>query len=426
MGVRTSNVPVYGVMSWWGSRSDRAREFLRPSRRLGSSMENQLLEEPKGTVLLVEDDDLLRRAHERTLARAGYAIETAVDGAEAIEKFRGAGVDTIVSDISMPRMDGIGLLRAVRERDLDLPVVLLTGEPKIETAVEAIQLGAMRYLIKPVEPSLLVREVQHAVRLYEWAKLRRVASAHLNGDPLLAGDRAGLSARFGRALTSMWMAYQPIVSFASHQVFGYEALMRTDEESLPFPGAVLRASERLDRCEDLGRHIRRLVATELGSLERPPTVFVNLHVRDLGDESLLMRDAPLTRYAKDIVLEVTERAALDEVADVGSRVGRLRELGFRIAIDDLGAGYSSLTSLAQLRPDVVKLDMSLVRDIHREPIKQKLVATFATLSKDMGILLIAEGVETAEERDTLLAAGCDLLQGYLFARPAKPFCGVTW
>jgi EAL domain-containing protein (putative c-di-GMP-specific phosphodiesterase class I) len=345
---------------------------------------------------------------------------------QAVERMQTTAVDTIVSDIAMPRMDGIALLRAVRERDLDLPVVLLTGEPRIETAVEAIQLGALRYLIKPVEPPVLVREVQHAVRLYEWAKLRRVANEHIGGGPLRAGDRAGLAASFGRALTSMWMAYQPIVSWTQRRVFGYEALMRTQEESLPFPGAVLRASERLDRCEDVGRNVRRLVAADLGAIHQPSTTFVNLHVRDLDDETLFQRDAPLTRYAQGIVLEVTERAALDEVSDVVSRVARLREFGFRIAIDDLGAGYSSLTSLAQLRPEVVKLDMSLIRGINNDPIKQKLVRTFATLSKDMGILLIAEGVEIVDERDTLLGLGCDLLQGYLFARPAKAFPGVAW
>jgi EAL domain-containing protein (putative c-di-GMP-specific phosphodiesterase class I)/CheY-like chemotaxis protein len=410
--------------------------FRRPRKRYsvglvpvfdsGGSAVIQPLEEPKGTVLLVEDDDYLLRAHERTLARAGYAIQTALDGMQAVERMRTTAVDTIVSDIAMPRMDGIALLRAVRERDLDLPVVLLTGEPRIETAVEAIQLGALRYLIKPVEPPVLVREVQHAVRLYEWAKLRRVANEHLGGGPLHAGDRAGLAASFGRALTSMWMAYQPIVSWAQRHVFGYEALMRTQEESLPFPGAVLRASERLDRCEDVGRNVRRLVAADLGAIHQPSTTFVNLHVRDLDDEALFQRDAPLTRFARGIVLEVTERAALDEVSDVVSRVARLREFGFRIAIDDLGAGYSSLTSLAQLRPEVVKLDMSLIRGIHKDPIKQKLVRTFATLSKDMDILLIAEGVETVDERDTLLGLGCDLLQGYLFARPAKAFPGVAW
>jgi EAL domain-containing protein (putative c-di-GMP-specific phosphodiesterase class I)/ActR/RegA family two-component response regulator len=389
-------------------------------------MEQRPLEEPKGTVLLVDDNDQILRAHERILGRAGYVVQTASDGLLAIAKVERGGIDAIVSDILMPNMDGIALLRAVRERDLDLPVLLLTGAPKVETAVQAIQHGALRYLIKPVPPNVLEREVQYAVRLYEWAKLRRVAQAHVGGDPLQAGDRAGLAANFGRALAGMYMVYQPIVSYAKRDVIGYEALMRTTEESLPFPGAILRASERLDRCEDVGRTVRGLVGASLATMRSQLEVFVNLHVRDLLDESLYNPDGPLGRYASRIVLEVTERAALDEIDDVGARVRRLRELGFRIAIDDLGAGYSSLTSLAQLQPDVVKLDMSLVRDVHKEAIKQKLVALFATLSKDMGILLIAEGVETAEERDALIALGCDVFQGYLFARPARELPSVTW
>jgi EAL domain-containing protein (putative c-di-GMP-specific phosphodiesterase class I)/ActR/RegA family two-component response regulator len=392
-------------------------------------MDTRPLEEARGTVLLVDDNHQILRAHERVLVRAGYAVQTASDGLLAIEKVKGGRVDAIVSDIVMPNMDGIALLRAVREGDLDLPVILLTGAPKVETAVLAIQHGALRYLIKPVPPNVLEREVQYAVRLYEWAKLRRAAQAHIGGDPLQAGDRAGVAASFGRALAGMWMAYQPIVSWSKRAVIGYEALMRTTEESLPVPGAILRASERLDRCVDVGRTVRGLVgatlATMQGSLESLD-VFVNLHVRDLLDESLYDPDGPLSPYARRIVLEVTERAALDEIGNVGDCVKRLRALGFRIAIDDLGAGYSSLTSLAQLQPDVVKLDMSLVRDVPREAIKQKLVALFATLSKDMGILLISEGVETAAERDTLVALGCDVFQGYLFARPARGFPDVAW
>jgi EAL domain-containing protein (putative c-di-GMP-specific phosphodiesterase class I) len=380
----------------------------------------------KGRVLIVDDNDEILRAHERVLVRAGYDVEVASDGLEALEKLEDGGVDAIVSDISMPKMDGIALLRTVREGDLDLPVLLLTGDPKVETAVEAIQHGALRYLIKPVPPEVLEQEVQYAVRLYAWAKLRRVADDEVGGDSLRAGDRAGLAASFGRALARMWMAYQPIVSCAKKEIIGYEALMRTDEESLRVCEAMLRASERLGRCADIGRTVRRLVATNLTERGDRQLFFVNLHVRDLLDEALYDAHAPLGMHADHVVLEVTERAALDEISDVGSRVSRLRQMGFRIAVDDLGAGYSSLTSLAQLQPDVVKLDMSLIRDVHKHPIKQKLVSSFASLSKDMGITLIAEGVETIDERDALVGLGCDVFQGFLFARPAQGFPEVTW
>src|SRR5262249_10274375 len=150
-------------------------------------------------------------------------------------------------------------------------------------------------------------------------------------------------------------------------------------------------------------------------------LFVNLHTMDLLDEDLLSPDSPLSRIANRVVLEITERASLDGVKDVRSRIAALREMGFRIAIDDFGAGYAGLASFALLEPEIVKLDIMLVGDIHVNATKQKLVKSMAELCKDMGIMVVGEGVETAEVRDALVALGCDLLQGYFFARPGTPF-----
>jgi EAL domain-containing protein (putative c-di-GMP-specific phosphodiesterase class I) len=99
----------------------------------------------------------------------------------------------------------------------------------------------------------------------------------------------------------------------------------------------------------------------------------------------------------------------------------LRAIGFRIAVDDLGAGYAGLTSFTLLEPDVVKLDMALVRDIHKEPKKLAVVKTMITLCKELGIVVTSEGIEVPEERDELARAGCDLMQGYLFAKPGDAF-----
>src|SRR5439155_7477737 len=92
-----------------------------------------------------------------------------------------------------------------------------------------------------------------------------------------------------------------------------------------------------------------------------------------------------------------------------------------IAVDDLGAGYAALGALASLEPEIVKLDMSLVRDIDRHATKRRVVAAIATLCRELGGRVVAEGVETEAERDTVLGAGVELLQGYLYARPARGF-----
>jgi EAL domain-containing protein (putative c-di-GMP-specific phosphodiesterase class I) len=121
------------------------------------------------------------------------------------------------------------------------------------------------------------------------------------------------------------------------------------------------------------------------------------------------------------VLEITERSAIEDVKDIQARVTMLRRLGFRIAIDDLGAGYAGLSSFAALEPEIVKLDMSLVRNVHQSDIRQRLVGSMTALCKEMGMGVVAEGVEVVEERDCLRGLGCELLQGYLFARPGPPF-----
>jgi EAL domain-containing protein (putative c-di-GMP-specific phosphodiesterase class I) len=138
--------------------------------------------------------------------------------------------------------------------------------------------------------------------------------------------------------------------------------------------------------------------------------------------------APLSRVASRVVLEITERASLERMAGVAERIRGLRELGFRIALDDLGAGYAGLTSFATLTPDVVKVDMSLVRDIDGDPLRQKLVGSIASLCKSLGILVVGEGIETEGERAAVVSAGCDLLQGYLFGKPAAlaPESGRAW
>lgn len=148
-------------------------------------------------------------------------------------------------------------------------------------------------------------------------------------------------------------------------------------------------------------------------------VFVNLHALELADEALLDPRAPLSRFASRVVLEITERASLDGIPDSAERIAALRRLGYRIALDDLGAGHAGLNSFAALSPEIVKLDMALVRGLDRDSLKRQIVSSMATLCRELGIVVVAEGIETEGKRDAATQAGCDLLQGYLFGRPAR-------
>jgi EAL domain-containing protein (putative c-di-GMP-specific phosphodiesterase class I) len=379
-----------------------------------------------GHVLLVDDELEVLRGFARVLKARGHQVTTASRGAEAMSKLSVGNFDVVVSDIAMPDMDGLQLLREVRRRDLLVPVILATGQPAVKTAAEAVAMGAFQYLIKPIRKDSLCKVVEHAVRMHHMARTKQEASELLGQNAALGGDRAGLEASFDRTLQTLWMAYQPIVDVSARTLYAYETLLRSNDPALPHPGAVLDAAERLDRLDMLGRTIRTKAAIEVAATLEVPRLFVNLHVRDLLDSDLTNPDAPLSKLANRVVLEITERSSLEDVRDARTRVAALREMGFRIAVDDMGAGYAGLSSFALLEPEVVKLDMSLIRDIHKNATKRKVVRSMIELSKGMGIEVISEGVETTDERDTLIELGCDLLQGYLFAKPGKAFPNVDW
>jgi EAL domain-containing protein (putative c-di-GMP-specific phosphodiesterase class I) len=370
-------------------------------------------------VLLVDDEPAIARSLTRILTSAGHVVRAATSGEEAVALLASESFDVILSDIRMPRMDGLTLLRAIRARDLDVPVAFMTGDPALETVMEAMEHGAFRYLLKPVDAAEIVALVERGARVHRLARVRREAADALEGKML--GDRAGLEARYASGVERLWMAMQPVLSWRTRSVYAYEALLRTDEPALRNPADFIDAAERLGRTRELGRIIRGRLAAQLPALPASAMLFVNLHPSDLVDEELSARDGALTPFASRVVLEVTERATLDEVHGLSDAVARLRALGFRIALDDLGAGYAGLSSFALLEPDIVKVDMSLVRGIHTSPMKQKLFRSFTSLCRDMDVALVAEGVEVAEERDCLSDLGGDLYQGYLFARPGRGF-----
>ena len=373
-----------------------------------------------GCVLVVDDEVDLLTAYARALTAARFSVDKASNGKQAIELLAVKRFDAIVSDISMPELDGIGLLRAVRGQDLDVPVVLVTGGASLETALAAVEYGALRYLKKPIDNAALVAVVRQAVNLGKMARLKREAIELLGDQSKTLGDRASLEIAFKRALDGLWMAYQPIVQSSQRRLIAYEALLRSTEPSLPHPGAIVDAAQRLNALPQLGRAIRQHVANTVAKTPIPQ-VFVNLHPSDLLDDDLYSREAPLSRIATRVVLEITERASLDDVSEVPMRIARLRQLGFRVAIDDVGAGYAGLNSIASLEPEFMKIDMALVRDVDVSAVKQKLIAAMSSLCTDLNIIVIAEGIETKQERETVRRLGCDTMQGYLFAKPGPPF-----
>lgn len=375
----------------------------------------------RSRILAIDDDPSMRRFVEKVLTSPVLTVDTASDGRQALALLRQHSYEVIVTDIAMPGMSGLEFLRAVRESDPDVPVVLVTGSPALETAIEAIERGAFRYLLKPVSVADLRSVVERATRLHALSRLRRGALNATAATVEQAVDSSVLGEAFERALKQLYMVYQPIVSSREGRVFGYEALVRSSEPSMLTAPELVGSAERLGRIRDLGRAVRRSVATDAPRAPADAVLFVNLHAADLEDDALFASGAPLTQIAGRVVLEITERTSLDGIKDVPGRIGRLRNLGFRLAVDDLGAAYSGLSTLASVEPDIVKLDMFLARGLAAKSTNRAVIRSMVQLCLELGMGFVCEGVETGTQRDVMIDLGCDLFQGFLYARPERDF-----
>ncbi len=364
-------------------------------------------------VLVVDDDPSVRALLRRVVRQEGY---TCIDAA-SVEEALGLvdDIDVVVADLQLGDLTGIDLLQALRKRHLDHPFILLTGRPSLESATAAVEHGAYRYLLKPFVPADLGRLLRDAVQ--SRASHRTVAPADTTGH---------LERSFQAALDQSWIALQPVVSTSTRAAIGHECLLRSRSTELPHPGVILEAAERLGALQALGRRIRAMATDVIEGAPDACTFYVNLHPADLADPELCDRASPLSRVASRVILELTERSPLEGGAQLNETLAALRALGFRIAVDDLGAGYAGLSYFTAVHPEVVKLDMSLVRGIDKDEVKRRVVQSMTELALSLDIEVVGEGVETIGERDTLAALGCTHLQGYLFAKPSAPYPTARW
>jgi EAL domain-containing protein (putative c-di-GMP-specific phosphodiesterase class I) len=215
------------------------------------------------------------------------------------------------------------------------------------------------------------------------------------------------------------MAFQPIVAVSSRVVFAHEALVRGAQgESAGQVLAQVTADNRyaFDQACRV-RAIEQAAALALPALLSinfmPNAVYIPAHCLRATVAAATRHDWPLS----SILFEVTEQEVMRDPAHLLDILRTYRDVGLKTAIDDFGAGYSGLNLLADFTPDLLKLDMHLVRGIDQDRKRQAIARHGAALALELGIAVIAEGIETADESRALQDLGIDLQQGYLFARP---------
>lgn len=219
---------------------------------------------------------------------------------------------------------------------------------------------------------------------------------------------------------SLRMVYQPIVRAKDFRIAAYEALSRGEYPELERPQLMFDVAEESRQSMALSRLCREKAVEFMPQLPEGKLLFINFHPDDFQDEQLMLAspEEPIFRVdPQRVVIEVTERSAIKDPEKLKETIDYLKKTGFKIAIDDLGSGYTSLGLIASLDPDYIKFDMSLVRGIELSPTKQALLKTLSQFTQDIGATSVAEGVETQGELDVVREFKCDLIQGFYFSKP---------
>ncbi len=219
------------------------------------------------------------------------------------------------------------------------------------------------------------------------------------------------------------MAFQPIVDVHAERVYAYEALVRGPQGE----GAATILSqvtpENRYSFDQTCRVQAIALASRLGLAETGAFLSINFLPRAVYSPAACIQltlktarefDFPMDR----LIFEITEGEEVENTKHLQAIADEYQKHGFRVAIDDFGAGFANMNLLAHLSADVVKLDMELTRDIHLRPKSQAIVRSMTTLCQDLGMMVVAEGIETYEEYETVRACGIHLMQGYLLAKPA--------
>ena len=368
-------------------------------------------------ILLVDDEPHVTSAIKAALRKEPFAIECARSGEEALQMLASTPFDVVVSDERMPGIPGSELLTLVRQRHPKVARIILSGQATLEAALNAINSAQIhRFLLKPCSPKELELAIREALDARdERAKFEAFKTETAKREP------TALLEDYETAIRGIWMGYQPIVHARTGHLHGYEALLRNDHPRWAVPSWFFSLAEKLGKTLDVGRCIRREVAKNLEQAPAEAIVCVNVSPMELDDEALVDGSEDLVRHARRVVIEITERDSLKSISDLTAKVERLRKLGYRIAVDDLGAGYAGLASIAAVVPDMVKFDMDLIRGIDVSPTKQKLVEAMTRMSRELHIQTLAEGIETAAEEQTVSALGVELLQGFYFGRAVRGF-----
>jgi EAL domain-containing protein (putative c-di-GMP-specific phosphodiesterase class I)/DNA-binding NarL/FixJ family response regulator len=384
--------------------------------------------------LAVEDHEFQRGMLLKMLARLGATqVSTAADGYAALEIVMapGAAIDIIISDLDMPGMDGLEFMRHVGEARIPVAIILASALESVlldsvETMTRAYGVKILGVIQKPITPEKLAALIKLHLPARANPNLTQTDALSFTVEEIVQGIRNDEFEPF----------FQPKVELASGCIRGAEALARWrhPQKGIVAPYAFVGPLEERNLIDKLTWLMLSKAVdfccewrTESGL---DVSVSINVSAKSLADVNFADRVIEHVKGKnidfRNIILEVTESAATTDIGHSLENLSRLRMKGFGLSIDDYGTGYSSLQQLARIAFTEIKLDQSFIRSAATQQAARIILESSIDMAKKLGIVTVAEGIETEKDWDLLRELSCDLAQGYLIAKPLESSELLAW
>jgi EAL domain-containing protein (putative c-di-GMP-specific phosphodiesterase class I) len=381
-------------------------------------------------IVVIDDEAEISELISNTAQNLGLQCSTTTD-ASTLPELVSPDVTLIMLDLMMPEMDGVEALRLLSELKCRVGIVLMSGVNKrvMETA-------------EKLASSLGLHVVGHLAKPFQLAELEEFLKKEHIDQPafrIMSKPRVMIKderLRLAVERDEFVVHYQPQIDIATGSVIGLEALVRWQhpERGLIFPSSFVDRAEELGLIDDIGW----LVAHHaLGDFEQftkgmdvLPRLALNASANSLRDLKFPDRLAALlNKYdvcADRIILEITESGLIHDLSCTLDVLTRLRVKGVQLSIDDFGTGYAMMQQLVNIPATELKIDRSFVMNMHLNSYNRVMVEKSIEIGHELGMKVIAEGVETQPQLEFLRQKGCDSAQGYLFSRPLPPLELIRW
>jgi EAL domain-containing protein (putative c-di-GMP-specific phosphodiesterase class I) len=363
-------------------------------------------------LLIVDDHEMFAESLSRLLGMDADVEVIGVAGSAraGLDRAMADKPDVVLMDFQLPDMDGAAATRLLKAIRPEMKVIALTGSDRSGAYYAMAEAGSSAWIRK-------TRAVQDL--------LAAVHNVH-RGDVVINDELAALP-----RIEELVLHYQPVLELATGRILGFEALVRWAHPTrgIVYPDGFLPLAEETGFIDAIGAWVCGEATRQLAKwqhLSEPDTrlwMSVNLSATNLNRPQIVrdvlcyVEDAGIA--PGDLIIEITEMVLLDDTRETAARLGALHEIGVRLALDDFGTAFSSLSYLRRFPFDVLKIDTSFTAELPGSPRCMLLVEAIQQLASSIGLLGIAEGIERPEQAEALMNIGWEVGQGYLYSRAVE-------